>query len=245
MDRTQEERPEPRSPFWRWTLLFGLVLATLVFAALGTWQVHRLQWKLDLIQRVEARLALEPVPMPAPTGWASINSADDEYKRVAVSGHFLNDKEAHVVASTERGPGFWVMTPFVLGDGTVVIVNRGFVPGDRRDASARSDGQIAGETFVTGLLRLSEASSWILRRNDPEKNRWYRRDPREIGEARGLSNVAPFFIDADATPNPGGWPLGGMTRVQFSNSHLVYAITWFALAVMAAFAITYVVRDTP
>lgn len=221
------------------------MLATIVFAALGTWQVKRLQWKLDLIERVEARLAQAPVAVPAPDSWASINAADDEYKRVAARGHFLNDKEAHVVASTERGPGFWVMTPFVLADGTVVIVNRGFVPGDRRDASVRSEGQIVGQTSVTGLLRLSEAASWILRTNDPAQNRWYRRDPREIGEARGLSNVAPFFVDADATPNPGGWPLGGMTRVQFSNSHLVYAVTWFALAVMAAFAITYVVREKP
>lgn len=245
MDRAEEESSEPRSPFWRWTLLLGLLLATMAFVALGTWQVYRLQWKLDLIQRVEARLAQEPVPIPASDGWASINAADNEYKRVAVRGHFLNDKEAHVVASTERGPGFWVLTPFVLTDGNVVIVNRGFVPGNRREVSARPDGQIAGETSVTGLLRLSEASSWILRRNDPAHDRWYRRDPREIGEARGLSNVAPFFIDADATPNPGGWPLGGMTRVQFSNSHLVYAVTWFALAVMAALATAYVIREKP
>lgn len=244
MDRAEEEKPEPRSPIWRWTLLLGLVLATLVFAALGTWQVHRLQWKLDLIQRVEARLAQEPVPVPDPVSWASINATDDEYKRVAARGHFLNDKEAHVVASTERGPGFWVLTPFVLTDGNVVIINRGFVPGNRREVSARPDGQIAGETSVTGLVRLPEAS-WVLRKNDPAKDRWYRRDPREIGEARGLSNVAPFFIDADVTPNPGGWPLGGMTRVQFSNSHLVYAITWFALAVMAALATAYVIREKP
>jgi len=217
----------------------------MAFVALGTWQVYRLQWKLDLIQRVEARLAQEPVPIPASDGWASINAADDEYKRVSARGHFLNDKEAHVVASTERGPGYWVLTPFALENGTFVIVNRGFVPGDRRETSARSEGQIAGETSVTGLLRLSEASSWILRRNDPAHDRWYRRDPREIGDARGLSNVAPFFIDADATPNPGGWPLGGMTRVQFSNSHLVYAVTWFALAVMAALATAYVIREKP
>ena len=245
MDRAGEEILERRSPFWRWALLIGLLLATMVFVALGAWQVHRLQWKLDLIQRVEARLAAEPVPVPAPDSWASINAADDEYKRVSARGHFLNDKEAHVVASTERGPGYWVLTPFVLNDGHVVIVNRGFVPGERRKVSARREGQIAGETSVTGLLRLSEAGSWILRKNDPAQDRWYRRDPREIGEARGLSNVAPFFVDADATPNPGGWPLGGMTRVQFANSHLVYAVTWFALAVMAALALAYVVREKP
>jgi len=38
-------------------------------------------------------------------------------------------------------------------------------------------------------------------------------------------------VEADARANPGGWPLGGQTRVVFRNEHLQYAITWFALAI--------------
>jgi len=55
-----------------------------------------------------------------------------------------------------------------------------------------------------------------------------------MGASCGLSEVAPFFIDADATANPGGYPVGGLTVVDFSNNHLVYALTWFALAVLSA-----------
>jgi surfeit locus 1 family protein len=232
---------ERRSPWRRWLMVLALLAAALVFSALGTWQVQRLHWKTDLIARVEARLAAEPVPVPSPERWAGITAAD-EYMRVRLTGRFLHEKEAHVVASTERGPGYWVMTPLVLHDGSIVIVNRGFVTSDRRAPSTRAAGQAEGETTVVGLLRISEAESWILRANDPAADRWYRRDPVALGKARGLERVAPFFVDADAAPNPGGWPIGGLTRVRFTNNHLVYAITWFGLALLAALALGYVVR---
>lgn len=231
-----------RSPVRRWILLFAFISVVADFAGLGVWQVQRLAWKLDLIERVDARVHAEPVSAPGPERWSEINASQDEYIRVRLDGIFLHDKEVRVVASTERGPGYWVMTPLVRQDGTTVIVNRGFVPNEMRDASVRAAGQIEGPAMVVGLLRISERDSWILRKNDPVADRWYRRDPIEIGTARGLGTVAPFFVDADATPNRGGWPLGGLTRVHFSNSHLIYALTWFALAVMAAIGAFYVVR---
>ena len=49
--------------------------------------------------------------------------------------------------------------------------------------------------------------------------------------AEQLNRVAPFYIDADTTPNPGGWPKGGVTRLELPNDHLQYAITWFSLAI--------------
>lgn len=221
--------------------MLGLLAAMVLLTGLGIWQVHRLSWKTDLIARVDARLAAAPVAVPGPERWSGITAAD-EYTRVRLSGRFLNDKEALVVASTEHGPGYWMLTPMVLADGGTVIVNRGFVTSDRRDPSMRAAAQIAGETAVTGLLRISEADRWILRANDPGANRWYRRDPAALAAARGLSRVAPFFVDADATPNPGGWPIGGLTRVQFRNNHLVYAVTWFGLALLAALGFGHVVR---
>ena len=227
----------------RLAILGLLAAATAVFTALGVWQVQRLFWKADLIARVDARISAAPVPLPGPDRWPHINASNDEYTRVTVSGRFLNDKEAHVVASTEIGPGYWVLTPLALPDGTAVLVNRGFVTSEKRDPASRAAGQIAGDTTVTGLLRISEDSSWILRKNDPAADRWYRRAPAEIAQARGLPITAPFFIDADAKPNTGGWPQGGLTRVLFSNNHLVYVVTWFALALLAAGACVYIVRS--
>ena len=199
-------------------------------------------WKHDLIERVNARVAAAPVAAPGPDRWAAITAGDYEYLRVALEGTFLYDKEALVTASTERGPGYWVMTPLRQGDGTIVIVNRGFVPPGLRDPASRPAGQTAGQVRITGLLRLSEAAQWILRQNDPAAGRWYRRDPVQLGSVGGLERVAPFFVDAEAFAGAPEWPAAGMTRIHFADSHLVYALTWFALALLAAFAAAYIVR---
>lgn len=218
----------------RWFMLAGLIAVLFTTLALGLWQVQRLSWKHELIARVEARTTAAPTSPPGPGTWPLINARDHEYLRVVATGTYLNDRETLVTASTDRGPGYWVMTPLALKDGSFLIVNRGFVPGERRASTSRAEGQVAGETIVTGLLRLSEADQWIMRHNAPDADRWYRRDPAAIAAARGLSQTAPYFLDADATPNPGGWPIGGMTRLAFSNNHLMYALTWFALAILAA-----------
>ncbi len=123
-----------------------------------------------------------------------------------------------------------------------MLVNRGFVPPERRDTASRA-GQVAGETSVTGLLRLSEPKGGFLRSNDPAGDRWYSRDVQAIAAAHGLGRVAPYFIDADATPNAGGYPVGGLTIIAFPNNHLVYAVTWYTLAGLLAGAVVWVVRD--
>lgn len=225
--------PHHRQPRVAVLLTAGLVLLTFVLGALGTWQVQRLVWKQDLIARVASRLAAAPVPPPPRERWPFVNAADDEYKRIALSGVFAHDKEALVTAATERGPGYWVMTPLRQADGTSIFVNRGFITKDQRDPATRTASRIEGPARVTGLLRLSEGGFWILRRNDPAADRWYRRDPVALAQAREVPDTAPFFVDADATSNPGRWPVGGLTVVRFSNSHLVYAITWFVLAALA------------
>jgi surfeit locus 1 family protein len=91
---------------------------------------------------------------------------------------------------------------------------------------------LSGPVEIVGLLRVTEPKGRFLRSNRPEQGRWYSRDVQAIAKSRGLANVAPFFIDADSRPNPGALPIGGMTVVAFRNMHLVYALTWFALALL-------------
>jgi surfeit locus 1 family protein len=97
------------------------------------------------------------------------------------------------------------------------------------------------ETTVTGLLRINEPKGTLLRSNVPAEERWYSRDVTAIAAARGLQNVAPYFIDADDTKNPGDLPVGGLTQIVFPNNHLVYAITWYGLAVMTFGLAAYLV----
>jgi surfeit locus 1 family protein len=217
-------------------LVYGIlaVLGIAGLTALGVWQLERRVWKLDLIERVDQRIHATPVAAPGPAEWRSINAASAEYRRVRITGRFLNDREALVQAVTRAGAGFWVLTPLETNQGFTVLVNRGFVPADRRQAEARSAGQVTGETTVTGLLRLTEPKGGFLRANNPREGRWYSRDVAAISSALGLAQTAPYFVDVDSTPNAGGLPVGGLTVIAFPNNHLQYAVTWFALALMLA-----------
>jgi surfeit locus 1 family protein len=223
--------------------LIGLCAAfTVVFVLLGAWQVQRRAWKLDLIARVEQRLHADPIPAPGPDAWPAI-SRDDAYRRVRVSGVFDHDAETLVQAVTDKGPGFWVLTPLKTDRGFTVLVNRGFVPTERKAAASRSAGNVSGPVAIVGLLRVTEPHGGFLRANQPGQGRWYSRDIQAIAAARRLTQVAPYFVDADATPNLGGWPLGGLTVVRFPNSHLIYALTWFGLALLTGGAGLFVARD--
>jgi surfeit locus 1 family protein len=237
-----------RSP----TVLLALAIcAGLVFAgfvALGSWQLKRLQWKLDLIERVEQRVHAPAVAAPGPERWPQINADADEYRRVRLNGNFLYALTAKVQAVTELGNGFWLLTPLRTADGSVVLVNRGFIPAKAGNQGDSADVAAAQPVMVTGLLRMSEPGGAFLRHNDPAADRWYSRDVEAIAATRGLSRVAPYFIDADAASAAGQQadgrrPVGGLTVIAFHNNHLVYALTWYALALMVAAACFWVGRE--
>lgn len=225
-----------------WLLAAALVGCVFGLSALGVWQLERRAWKLALIDRVESRIHAAPGPLPGVQTWPSINAAD-QYRRIRLAGTFLHDRETLVQAVTDLGRGFWVLTPLRTGAGEIVLVNRGFVPPERRDPATRREGNPEGVVTVTGLLRVTEPRGAFLRTNDPDANRWYSRDVAAISAKLGLSGAAPFFVDADAEPNLGGYPVGGLTVIRFPNNHLIYALTWFVMALMLAAALLFVARD--
>lgn len=196
------------------------------FAALGAWQLERRAWKHALIAQVGARVHAPPVAAPGPADWPGIGPGA-AYLRVRATGRFHHPQETLVQAVTEQGGGFWVLTPLETPDFTV-LVNRGFVPPERRDPAGRPAPE--GPAEVVGLLRVSEPGGAFLRANAPAEGRWYSRDVAAIAAARGLSGVAPYFIDAEAGPDRGSYPVGGLTVIRFNDNHLVYALTWFGMA---------------
>jgi surfeit locus 1 family protein len=107
------------------------------------------------------------------------------------------------------------------------------VPPERRDPATRGEERAEGSVRVTGLLRITEPGGGFLRSNDPAADRWYSRDVAAIAARRGLGGTAPFFLDAEAAAGPGRYPVGGLTVVSFPDNHLVYALTWFGLALLA------------
>lgn len=237
---TANTAKRPRSRFALVALSLLFLTAFLGLIALGSWQVQRRAWKLDLIERVEARVHAPPGAAPGPADWAGVSAARDEYRHVRLEGRYLRGKDSLVQAVTAIGPGFWLLTPFQTTSGDIVLVNRGYVPGKREAAAASAS---LSDTQITGLLRLSEPGGGFLRKNAPQQDRWYSRDVEAIAAARGLQRVAPYFVDADRRDDgaaaPGAepaWPVGGLTVIKFPNSHLVYALTWFGLALMVAAA---------
>ncbi|WP_434287828.1 SURF1 family protein [Celeribacter sp. SCSIO 80788] len=227
----------------RLRLLIVLILAALGitgFMSLGIWQVQRLHWKLDLIERVEARIHAAPVPAPGPNLWPTITRETDEYTRVTLTGSFLNDDTVLIYTPSDFGPGMWVLTPLRLADSTIVMINRGVVPQDH--ALSGDFSHVEGETTVTGLLRITEDKGWLFSQdNDPANGKWYRRDIASITSAKGFDQAAPYFVDQELTA-PTGWPRGGQTVVSFRNAHLSYALTWFALAAVVALGAALVLR---
>ncbi|GLQ88062.1 SURF1 family protein [Dyella flagellata] len=233
----------PRGPV-ALTVLGVLALTLFIgFILLGNWQVQRLAWKRALIARVDSRVHAPPVAPPTRSQWPAVTAEKDEYLHVALSGSFLHDRQTLIWTATDEGSGYWVMTPLRLADGSIVLVNRGFAPADWCGRDGHCAPGTTGEVTVTGLLRVSEPSG-LLRHNDPAHNTWYTRDVVGIAAARGLHDVAPYFVDADVSPAGGGrWPEGGKTVISFPNNHLSYLITWYLLALMVLGASLYVGYD--
>jgi surfeit locus 1 family protein len=228
----------------RLMLIVASALASLGFLALMAWQVQRLGWKQDLIERIDRQVHAEPVAPPPSAQWAALGKTD-EYRRVRLQGRF-DTREVLVQATTVLGSGHWVLAPLQLDDGSTVLVNRGFVSPDKR--APESHAAPPGRVELVGLLRLTETGGGPLRQNVPAEGRWYSRDVAGIAAQLGLGGeVAPFFVDESAdtanTAQPRRWPRPGLTVLNFTNNHAVYAATWLALAVMAAAAAAYLVRD--
>lgn len=235
-----------RAVRWHRVLAVGILslLGAALLAGLGWWQWERRVWKLALIQQVEGRVHARPHAIPAT---AAMRPAEHEYEHVEVTGAYLPDRDTWVHASTELGSGYWILSPRRLQNGSLVLINRGFVGME----TARNAVPVDSASRVVGLLRVSEPSGWWPRRNDASADRWYSRDVAAIAAARGLSGVLPYFIDAEPLSASGiraqvaaagrgdaasVWPVAGLTMVHFRNNHLSYALTWFMLALMTLVA---------
>lgn len=208
-----------------WLTLFAVAALT-VLISLGVWQLGRREWKLTLIDRIEQSMKAEPIELAAALAEGMEQA---EFRAVRVTGTFAHDKELYLMSHRAETAGYEVITPLELPDGAPVLIDRGFVPAPLVDPTTRAEGQLGGIVTITGWLRKSGERFWYTPEDDPSANRWYARDAERMAAAKGLKLVAPIFVVADETPNPGGWPKGGM-ELNLRNQHLIYALTWFGLA---------------
>ncbi|WP_417811889.1 SURF1 family protein [Thalassospira alkalitolerans] len=202
-------------------------LALVILIGLGSWQVDRLFWKQNLINERHTQAEKPPIAVPltqTPDSAMAFRSAFAE-------GRFLNDQEMHLMARTRRGNvGFHLITPLEQADGSVILINRGWVPQDYRDPATRPESVIEDVVRVTGVLRLPQVKHWVQPENEPLKNQWFFVDVDAMAEDSGTELATRYYLELDETPVPGGLPIGGQAKVDLPNSHLQYAITWYSLA---------------
>jgi len=217
-----------RPLFWPTAMMLPIVVFAL---GLSVWQMERRDWKLGILDRIAHNQAAPPLTLDElikgdPLRW--------EYGRVRIAGTLLNDKEYYLAArSLKDNVGIQVVTPLRTDDGTIVLFDRGFVPSAKKDPKTRAEGQPSGRVELTGIVRRSQVKRYFAPDNDPAKNFWFHVDVplmRKTAGGKPDPVLDTFFLEADATPNPGGLPLGGQTRLDIPNDHLQYAITWFLIA---------------
>ena len=228
--------------------IFALV-GIAILIGLGVWQLDRKTWKENLIAAMTTRLARAPADLPPRDRWAQLKPEGEEFARVGFPAEFLAGQEALVYSAGSafrpdvKGPGYFVFAPARLAGGSLVIVNRGFVPLDRKDPASRAQGESHGSVDIVGIVRWPETRGIFTPADDPTNNVWYLRDIAAIAAARHWQNVAPFYVEQESPVPPGGLPQPGKLVVNLPDNHLQYAITWFGLALaLAGVFLLFIVR---
>lgn len=210
--------------FWLFSLCVLVLLAILI--ALGSWQLQRLEWKQKLIAQITAGMTAPTQSLPD-----EIYNVP-EFRHFEARGVFLHELERHIYRPAPNGgAAYHIMTPFKRSNGSYIFVNRGWVPERLKDPETRCAGQVEGEIVVRGVLRNPQIPArWGINRvGDADVNVFHLFWPVELGLTVDLDMPA-YYLAADDQMNPGGWPQGGVTRVNLPNNHLQYALTWYGLA---------------
>jgi surfeit locus 1 family protein len=221
------------------SLLLPGVVAAAAFAiliALGVWQIERKAWKENLIATVAERMSAPPAPLPPRGQWNSLDQTREEFRRVTARSEFAPGREARVYSGSVglredvKSPGYFAFSPARLPDGSVVVINRGYVDNPNPDAGLKPIALPAATVDIIGALRWPEQPGWFVTPFSERQDLWFARGHRAMAARYGWGEVAPFYIEMESPIPPGGVPRPGPLTVKLRNDHLGYAMTWFGLA---------------
>ncbi|MDA8726461.1 SURF1 family protein [Candidatus Pelagibacter sp.] len=188
----------------------------LVLLSLGSWQLYRLNWKLNLISEIENSLKNDPVEL--------LKSNKKNYLRIKTSGQIDFDKQIYIYNLNKSGkPGFEVINPILIGNENYLI-NRGWISFDQKD---QSEINFVNEDKIIGTLKLQTKASTFKPENDIEKNYWFTLNRDDVFKYTGknFSNFIIYLNGDYKTPEP------KVITANISNNHKKYAITWFSMAI--------------
>ena len=199
-----------------------------IFCALGTWQLYRLQWKLELISEITFGLKSIPIEYS--------NSIKRNYQRVTAKGKFDYDNQIYLYSLNDRGkPGYDVVTPFRTNKNENVLINRGWIIKELKD-SPSINLKPKSEKEIIGLLREIYKPNIFKPENDIKNNIWFSINLEDLREATGEQfNEFVIFLE----DNQAKTPLPKKISIDVPNNHLKYAITWYAISISIIFYYLY------
>ena len=187
-----------------------------VFLALGSWQIIRLNWKLELINQIETSLKDIPVNLS--------NSKHKNYLRVKTRGSIDFEKQIYLYNLNEKGkPGFEVINPLKVGNNNYLL-NRGWIPFNKKEDETIN---VIDENYINGVLRKQIKPNMFKPENDLPENYWFTLDRDDIFKFTG-KNFSPYVIYLSGNNE---FPKPKSITANISNNHKKYALTWFSLAI--------------
>ncbi len=193
-----------------------VIFFILVFIALGSWQIIRLDWKNNLIIEIENSLKKSPIELT--------NSNQENYLKIKTSGLIDLEKQIYLYNLNESGtPGFEVINPIIIDD-INYLINRGWIPFEKKDSI---DINIFDENEITGTLILQGKKNIFKPDNDLEENYWFSLKREDILKFTG-KEFSKYIIYLDGNNQ---FPRPKKITANISNNHQKYALTWFSLAI--------------
>ena len=209
-----------------WPTLISLPMIV-VMLGLGSWQLQRMAWKEGLIDRLESRMMAPAIPAPG----AGADIEEFEFRRVTATGEWLHQFEMPLIGRPEKGTvGYHVVTPLRTAEGRVLLVNRGWIPDDRKDAARRPESQPTGTVTVEGIVRRAGLRNSFTPDNEPGRGMWFYVDVPQMAAFAKAEGVPNYYIDELRREAGPQLPIGADPMIGLRNEHLQYAITWFAMA---------------
>lgn len=214
-------RPRPVAWFFFLLCFSGCV-------ALGTWQVERLKWKQGLIAEVTEANAQAPITT-LPNDEKELAAL--QFRKTRLTGIWYNNTEFHLTPRYWRDQfGYWIISPLKLTDGRIILVNRGWVPGAKKELEKRPETAVKGRATVIGLIRVGPERSYFTPKSSAEKNIWFGRDIAQMAESAQLKNVAPVMVDSVGEQDAKHLPVPSDGTIRICNDHLSYILTWYGIA---------------
>ncbi len=193
-----------------------IIFFILVFVALGSWQIVRLNWKNNLILEIENSLKNPPVELT--------NSNVENYLKIKTSGSIDLEKQIYLYNLNDTGtPGFEVINPILIND-TNYLINRGWIPFEKKNSQEIN---VFDENDIIGTLKLQGRKNIFKPDNDLEENYWFSLNREDILKFTGkeFSKYIIYLNGNYQSPKP------KKITANISNNHQKYALTWFSLAI--------------